>query len=169
MPKLKRKAFSRWLDDLCKAVVKVRDGFTCQCCNRYVGHDPRNCQWSHVHSRTATFTRWDLINAMTLCAKCHMWWHFHPTDGAAWFAEKFPSRNEYLSSPVPDGHGGTIPRKNKTGSLPDEFFLKTETFLLEKAVELGVTFDQLPKKSQSKYKTRIKENEKLLRILQKDM
>lgn len=54
-------------------------------------------QCSHIHTRTKMSVRWDLHNAMCLCAGCHkFWWHMHPID-AAEFAKVYLGDYNYMS------------------------------------------------------------------------
>ena len=150
MKKMKRKPFKAWLDALCRTVVKERDGWQCQKCNEHVqGID---AHWSHVEPRRVNTTRWDLLNSLCLCSKCHAWWHAHPFLAFIWFNAKFPSRHEYLSEPIDDGFGKMKPRSTITGGWADEDFLEVERVLLGKAKDLGIMWDMFPKQYQARYK-----------------
>jgi hypothetical protein len=48
-----------------------------------------NLQCCHVMSRRHQQTRWDLDNAMCLCAGCHLWWHHNPIEAGRWYDEKY--------------------------------------------------------------------------------
>jgi len=142
--KFKAKAFKAWLDDLCKTVVKVRDNHRCQRCHTKVSG--YNCQWSHVYSRKWNETRWDLDNSKVLCGTCHTWWGACPSESGVWFAELFPERQERLEEKR---------REYTPHPWKEDDFLAVEKVLMEAAIELDITYDQLPKNSQSKFRTRL--------------
>ena len=80
------------LDDLCRRYVFLRDRNTCQKC----GTRDR-LQWAHVHTRGVHSLRWEPDNSLALCQGDHYHGHLHPTEFAAWFAEKFPKRAARLT------------------------------------------------------------------------
>jgi 5-methylcytosine-specific restriction endonuclease McrA len=84
------------LDKLVKDYVKNRDRFTCQKCGEVVSGS--NCHASHVIPVSAGMAlAYDPINLKVLCYHHHInWWHKNPMESAAWFAQKFPDRWEYL-------------------------------------------------------------------------
>ena len=47
----------------------------------------RQLQTSHIFSRRFLVTRWQPINAVCLCAKCHYRWHERPVEGVEWIKE----------------------------------------------------------------------------------
>ena len=151
MAKLKRKAFKAWLDALAAAVVKTRDGFTCQinrpgCAGRMTPGD-YNCQWCHIISRTANKTRWELLNAVTGCGHCHQWAHSHPVDFGLWYANKYPYRFDYLRDKNQE--------PNRTWRASD--FEEVEEFLLGKAVDLNVDYLNISKRYRDRFKRKIEE------------
>lgn len=76
------------LDADARARVFERDGSVCIRC-----HDAtRAVQWCHVLSRRDVGLRWELDNAMTLCAGCHMFWHHEPAMAVDWLMKKFPEQ-----------------------------------------------------------------------------
>lgn len=80
-----RMPLKRELDRLCRELVFRRDGHRCRKCGA-----TKRLQWSHVHSRRLLSLRWDPMNSMCLCVRCHLfWWHKEPLEAAAWFAETF--------------------------------------------------------------------------------
>jgi len=81
------------LDLLFTKIVMFRDSRTCQWCGKTQGQ----MQTSHVVGRTNLHLRWNLNNAMCLCAYCHLRkWHAQPLASAEWFRTKFPERFTYL-------------------------------------------------------------------------
>ncbi len=86
------------LDDLIKAIIKIRDNFTCQKCGEKV--EGSNCHGSHVVPVSAgNKLRWDEQNLKVLCYHHHInWWHKHPLEAAAWFEATFPERAAYLKA-----------------------------------------------------------------------
>ena len=105
-----KKSIVKVLDKLAAEAVKLRDEFTCQRCGSVASG--QGCHWSHIYSRRRYCLRWDLLNAVVLCAGCHRWWHGNPIDAAEWFAKKFPARQMYLNEPLLDDFGFAVPRKN---------------------------------------------------------
>jgi 5-methylcytosine-specific restriction endonuclease McrA len=91
--KLKKKLMT-----LVKNRVKLRDGFTCQHCDKMV--EGSNCQASHVIPVSAgNALAFDEQNLKVLCYHCHLnWWHKNPVESGDWFKNKFPDRWEYLQS-----------------------------------------------------------------------
>lgn len=97
MAKSKRKRMTDRLDELCRKIVRIRDGNRCQRCNKFIqGSDSHPC---HVvpKGNGASKRRFDLLNIFLACRHCHLgWWHLNPTESGKWFAEKFPAREGYL-------------------------------------------------------------------------
>ena len=61
------KVFSLWIRNKDK---------TCQRCGTN-----QNLQCAHIFSRTARSVRWEPLNALTLCYKCHLFWaHKNPIE-----------------------------------------------------------------------------------------
>ena len=79
-----------------KKFVKVRDGYICQKCDKYL--EGSNAHASHVIPVSAgNQFRYDELNMKCMCFHCHMnWWHKNPIEAGDWFKEKFPDRHEYL-------------------------------------------------------------------------
>jgi len=125
------KEFRRWLDALAALVVKTRDDFTCrihidaECAGTMPAGD-FNCQWAHLKSRSSNNLRWDIINALTACGRCHQWAHANPTAFGVWLKEKYPHIWDYVN----------MPRDNKTWRQED--YLEIETMLLGKCRDLNV-------------------------------
>jgi 5-methylcytosine-specific restriction endonuclease McrA len=63
------------LDDLCRALVFLRDGYTCRRCRL----PRRDIQWHHIVTRRKKAMRWDPRNTLCLCSGCHVWWHENST------------------------------------------------------------------------------------------
>ena len=95
--KSERAKLTRKLDGLIREIVRLRDEDTCQRCNKYVeGSD------SHPHHivpkmKGASLRRFDLLNIILLCMRCHkQWWHLNILDANEWFEEKYQARYDYL-------------------------------------------------------------------------
>lgn len=89
-----RDYLEKQLDDLARELCFARDGHRCiapKCNGATLG-----IQWAHVKTRGVAYLRWDLLNNMTLCAGCHIWWHLHPSESGPWFKETFPERWLYI-------------------------------------------------------------------------
>ena len=80
------------LDDAARLAVFERDNHTCVRCQI----PGRMVQWSHVIGRRHKCVRWELDNALTLCAGCHMFWHEYPTLSGDWFRKNWPERHERI-------------------------------------------------------------------------
>lgn len=72
----------------------VASGRRCAKCKQ--SYELMHC--SHVHSIGAyPNLRFDLMNTLPLCARCHkFWWHDEVGDAWEWFKTTYPGRNAYL-------------------------------------------------------------------------
>lgn len=94
--KSRRAKLTKLLDDLCREIVRIRDGHICQKCNKHItGSNAHTC---HVVAKGngASQRRFDLLNLFLGCMYCHRWWHNNPTESAKWFTKKWPHREDYL-------------------------------------------------------------------------
>lgn len=80
------------LDDLARQRCFERDDYKCVRCG-----SPKP-QWCHVIGRRHKCTRWELDNAFSGCAGCHMWWHEYPTLSGEWFRKNWPERLEHITA-----------------------------------------------------------------------
>ena len=71
------------LDRLCRELTFKRDNHRCLKCGKR-----DRLQWCHVYSRRYRRLRWALLNTMTLCAGCHLWWHHQPAAAILWWRDK---------------------------------------------------------------------------------
>ena len=85
------KAAVRELDRLAREAVFARDRHQCMRCGKGT-----RLQCCHVYSRRYRALRWNLLNLMTLCAGCHLWWHHRPLDAMKWWREKVLDRQARL-------------------------------------------------------------------------
>jgi 5-methylcytosine-specific restriction endonuclease McrA len=90
-----RQKLTKACDDLLRVVIRLRDEDTCQWCGKHVeGEDSHP---HHIIRRAhSLYLRWDLLNLVLLCKKCHAKYHHRETDGLPWFQAKFPARWTYL-------------------------------------------------------------------------
>jgi len=122
--KPKRSTLVKKLDRLFSAVIHKRDEGKCQMCGAETGR--MNC--SHIYSRRCSALRWDLLNAILKCVRCHKYdklaWHQSPLSAALKFIRKFSARAEYLK--------GLEDRQElvKEWTIPE--LLKQEQFLKDK-------------------------------------
>lgn len=58
------------LDDLCRAIVRIRDKWTCRRCGRSKAQGWK-VEWAHFIGRGNKAVRWDLDNSCMLCFDCH--------------------------------------------------------------------------------------------------
>ena len=131
--KLKRGTMIKWLDCLAAACVKTRDNYTCQInispeCLGVMQPLMFDCQWCHIKSKKFYEWRWDLLDAICGCSKCHAAWH---NDGrlGKWFTKKYPIRSKYL-----DG----VPMFRHIGTWKDDDLEEIEDYLLHKAIDFNV-------------------------------
>lgn len=54
-------------------------------------------QWCHCRSRRYLITRWEKLNCLSLCAKCHYYFHDNPHEFSRWLDIKYPDRIEKLT------------------------------------------------------------------------
>lgn len=90
----KRKSIISRMDTLARRIVRLRD-VTCQCpeCDHGL-----NLQCAHVAIiRRYYISRWDLINLLLMCEKCHQKFDTNAAWGMKWFKEQFPARFKYLA------------------------------------------------------------------------
>jgi len=73
-------------DVLFSKIIRARDK-KCMRCGRSEGVQ---LQCSHCASRGSLDGRFDELNALTLCASCHRWWHNYPTKSAKWLEGEYP-------------------------------------------------------------------------------
>lgn len=99
MIKISKKAKARRsivseLDVLCRQLVLARDGHKCVRC----GKEGVTQQSAHVLSKGRyARLRFELLNLMTLCVGCHIFfWHKSPIEAFRWFEQKYPGRREQL-------------------------------------------------------------------------
>jgi hypothetical protein len=100
---LRKNRMIKALDAACrKRVVQERDGETCQRCHATIGtwdkelQRPVIIQWAHIQSREYYILRWEDINSLALCDRCHVWLDNHKVLGFDWFAKKYPERWEMI-------------------------------------------------------------------------
>lgn len=94
-PKAKaRKSIIKELDWLLRLLVLSRDGHKCVRCEKEWG----TLQSAHVLSKGRySRLRFELLNLMTLCVGCHLYfWHKSPLEAFRWFEQKYPGRREQL-------------------------------------------------------------------------
>ena len=90
----KRKSIIGRMDTIVRKIIRLRD-VHCQCpeCDHGL-----NLQVAHVAIiRRYYIARWDLINLLLMCEKCHQKFDTNTAWGMAWFSETFPARFKYLT------------------------------------------------------------------------
>ena len=111
LQKLEKKA-----DDLTKEIVRLRDGWKCQKCDKPItgtseANKKSNAHRVHIVGCSHKLLRWDLINLLLLCMPCHR--TFHDAEAIKEFVKKkWRPRWEYLylpAWPISD-----VPRCNQT-------------------------------------------------------
>lgn len=86
-----RLGMRRECDRIFAIAVKERDGWSCRNCGTHM-----HPQCAHLVSRRYHATRWDLLNAVCLCAGCHVKYTHDPIAWDDWIEERFPHRLEGL-------------------------------------------------------------------------
>jgi hypothetical protein len=79
------------LDKIWSKLIKHRDGYKCLNCG-----STENLNSMHIHSRNFRSTRWEIINGITGCAKCHMMFHLRPLEFCE-FVKKTIGEGAYLA------------------------------------------------------------------------
>jgi hypothetical protein len=84
-----------WLRNECDVMFSrlVREKRYCEKC----GRNDIKLDCAHIIPRGNKTLRWDLINALCLCHRCHRFWaHMNPIDFTEWYKTKYPKRYIYL-------------------------------------------------------------------------
>ena len=82
--------------DLCRDVVRARDGWICckcgkQCKSNYDRH------WSHIKGRGVDKRlAYDPKNSVIHCYQCHLWWHADIPGAYLWFKGYAPHRLAHI-------------------------------------------------------------------------
>lgn len=80
-----QKQIIKELDSKIRQQVFERDGYRCVLCN-----STETLQWSHLISRKKISTRWDPINSVCMCARCHYRHHMQgPEYFTIWFLQTY--------------------------------------------------------------------------------
>lgn len=123
------------LDDVCRNIIRLRDGNQCQMRHHCSGGIIKgsNSQPCHVIAKGhgASWRRFDLLNIFLGCNPCHRWWHDNPIASATWYLEKWPHRAQYLDEKytnarpakitTPEMRDLLIEHKEKLAQLESEF------------------------------------------------
>lgn len=87
-----RRSTMRELWSMARAACMERDQGRCQKCD--AGADEAH----HVIGRRLLRTRYDVMNLLALCKKCHDAWHARPMSYYLWFARTWPERTAHLEA-----------------------------------------------------------------------
>ncbi len=105
----RQKIADKTLDDLCRAIVFARDQNKCRRCG-----SRHALQWSHIHSKRFKAVKWDPRNSKALCAKCHFWWHDHPTLAGEWVKTEFAEADlKAVNNLIQPPDGSPIPKVDR--------------------------------------------------------
>lgn len=77
------------LDTLFSKLIRIRDG-KCLRCGTIHG-----LECSHTITREDIQYRWDFMNAITLCYRCHRNWHQYQEEGKQWMQKNLPEFYNY--------------------------------------------------------------------------
>lgn len=93
MSKSTKKPFRYWKNKLDPEFSKlIRQKGRCERCG-----STNTLQCAHVITRVNKILRWDILNALCLCFRCHkFFWHDNPLEATQWFQLNFPERYKYL-------------------------------------------------------------------------
>lgn len=133
-------------DELVKQIVRLRDDWTCQKCDKYIRHDlPRqqkNAHTAHVIAKSQSSNlRWDLLNVVLLSFHEHQ--AFHIRGGMdRWFKKKWPHRWRYLNEPVRQ-KGITKPRCNHNWIMAGCSLREKEEWMRKVVSELQIKYEDL--------------------------
>lgn len=97
----KKRTKTAWrnkLDKLCRTAVRLIFDNRCARCKKYI--EGANSHPHHIIAKgnaKVSKRRFDLLNIILLCFRCHRSWHDNPVDGMEWFNNsEYKSRLEYL-------------------------------------------------------------------------
>ena len=71
------------LDALFSDLVRESALWTCESCQKHLGHDTMNMHCAHIIGRRVTRLRHDPRNAMCLCSTCHHYYTDRPMEWTA--------------------------------------------------------------------------------------
>jgi hypothetical protein len=83
-----RKAKCKDADRLFSLLIRTRDDWTCRAC----GKPNQAPQCAHIVSRRYRATRWLAVNAVCLCAGCHISYTYDPIAWEDWVEDHLPGR-----------------------------------------------------------------------------
>jgi hypothetical protein len=79
------RAVKRRCDRLWSEVVRQRAGYCCERCGATSAESQLHAH--HVYGRSNHRLRFEILNGVALCARCHRWTHDNPLSYATWFRE----------------------------------------------------------------------------------
>ena len=74
-------------DDQWREAVKLRDHHACRRCRRRYVRGDGDLHAHHIFTRSRDLTRTDILNGITLCGRCHRWWHAYPFAARTWIEQ----------------------------------------------------------------------------------
>lgn len=88
-------SLDKMLDIAIRLASRARDRNQCVWCGSRL-----KLNTAHViPKRNKHALRWDMLNVMQLCYRCHLErWHKDPLEAAAWFRSEYPDRAGYLEA-----------------------------------------------------------------------
>lgn len=75
-------------DKLFSLYIRTRDKWTCQRCHKQYVPPTRALHCSHFQGRGKEATRFEPLNADSLCYGCHQYFTSHPAEHYAWQVER---------------------------------------------------------------------------------
>jgi hypothetical protein len=88
----KKNPLVRECDNLVRAIVFDRDGYTCERCGSDKALDPMHFFCKNRYQNI----RWLEINIVTGCRDCHCYFHGRPIEFKMWFSRRWRDRYEEL-------------------------------------------------------------------------
>lgn len=84
------KYYKKQADIIFSKIIRARGA--CERCS-----STNKLQCAHVIGRRNLYLRWDEMNALCLCYRCHIhWMHKQPLEFSEWFRTMFPANFSYL-------------------------------------------------------------------------
>lgn len=86
-----RKADKAKADRLCGEIVRGR-GYCEAASYEVVRCSSSGLQWCHIVGRANLRLRWEMFNALSMCAGHHVWFTNHPIDFAEFVRTQYPAK-----------------------------------------------------------------------------
>ena len=133
----KRARMTDRLDELCRDIVRLIHKDVCYKCHRAVSGANSHPHHIVAKQKGASQRRFDMLNLVLLCFRCHRLWHDSPTEVIPWYetTKMYQTRDLYLDkyrwgkpAPITDAEMEAliVEYKAKRKELQDEPHLPPE-------------------------------------------